>query len=42
MLEQVVLHGAQATSLKEVRFVLFGDDAEAKFRHEAERQLTAE
>jgi O-acetyl-ADP-ribose deacetylase (regulator of RNase III) len=42
MLEQVVLHGAHATSLKEVRFVLFGDEAEAKFRHEAERQLTAE
>ena len=42
MLEEVVLHGAQATSLKEVRFVLFGDEAEARFRDEAERQLTAE
>jgi len=42
MLEEVVLHGTQAISLNEVRFVLFGDEAEARFRHEAERQLTAE
>jgi len=42
MLEEVVLHSTQATSLNEVRFVLFGDEAEASFRHEAERQLTAE
>jgi O-acetyl-ADP-ribose deacetylase (regulator of RNase III) len=42
MLEEVVLHGALATSLTEVRFVLFGDEAEAAFRHEAERQLSAE
>ena len=42
MLEEVVLHGTQATSLNEVRFVLFGDEAEARFRHEVERQLTAE
>jgi O-acetyl-ADP-ribose deacetylase (regulator of RNase III) len=42
MLEEVVRHGAHATSLKEVRFVLFGDRAEAAFRGEAERQLAAE
>jgi O-acetyl-ADP-ribose deacetylase (regulator of RNase III) len=42
MLEEVVMHGGQATSLKEVRFVLFGNEAEAAFRHQAERQLTAE
>ncbi len=39
MLEEVVTHGASATSLSEVRFVLFGDEAEAAFRREAERQL---
>ncbi|HXN03853.1 MAG TPA: macro domain-containing protein [Candidatus Acidoferrum sp.] len=39
MLEEVARHGAHDTSLKEVRFVLFGDEAEAKFRAEAERQL---
>jgi len=42
MLEEVVAHGAHPTSLMEVRFVLFGDEAEAAFRHEADRQLTAE
>jgi O-acetyl-ADP-ribose deacetylase (regulator of RNase III) len=42
MLEEVVMHGAHATSLTEVRFVLFGDQAEAAFRGEAERQLSAE
>jgi len=42
MLEEVVLHGAQPTSLKEVRFILFGNEAETAFRDEAERQLTAE
>jgi O-acetyl-ADP-ribose deacetylase len=42
MLEEVVAHGAHPTSLKEVRFVLFGDEAEAAFRHEVERQLSAE
>ena len=39
MLEEVVTQGARATSLKEVRFVLFGDEADATFRREAERQL---
>ena len=39
MLEEVVRHGAHDTSLKEVRFVLFGDDADATFRVEVERQL---
>ena len=42
MLEEVVAHGAHPGSLKQVRFVLFGDQAEAAFRHEAERQLIAE
>jgi O-acetyl-ADP-ribose deacetylase (regulator of RNase III) len=42
MLEEVVAHGAHPTSLQEVRFVLFGDEAEAKFRTEAEQQLAAE
>ena len=42
MLEEVVRHGAHDTSLKEVRFVLFGDDADAAFRGEAERQLSVE
>ena len=39
MLEEVVRHGSGTTSLTEVRFVLFGDEAEATFRAEAERQL---
>ena len=42
MLEEVVAHGRNPTSVAEVRFVLFGDDAEAAFRREADRQLTAE
>lgn len=42
MLEEVVRYGAQDTSLKDVRFVLFGDEAEAAFRREADRQLSAE
>ena len=42
MLEEVATHAAQGSSLKEVRFVLFGDEAEATFRREAERQLAAE
>ena len=42
MLEEVAAHGAHPGSLQEVRFVLFGDQAEAAFRHEAARQLTAE
>jgi O-acetyl-ADP-ribose deacetylase len=42
MLEAVVAHAQTGTSLNEVRFVLFGADAEAAFRREAERQLSAE
>ena len=42
MLEEVVRHAAHDTSLKEVRFVLFGIDADAAFRREAERQLSVE
>ena len=40
MLEEVAAHGHTPTSLREVRFVLFGADAEAAFREEADRQLT--
>jgi O-acetyl-ADP-ribose deacetylase (regulator of RNase III) len=42
MLEEVVAHGAAFSSLKVVSFVLFGDDAAAAFRREAERQLSVE
>lgn len=42
MLEEVVTRGSDTTSLREVRFVLFGQEAEAAFRREAERQLAAE
>ena len=42
MLEEVVRYGVHHTSLKEVRFVLFGDESEAAFRGEAKRQLTVE
>ena len=41
MMEEVVALAPTATSLRDVRFVLFGGDAEAAFRVEAERQLTA-
>ena len=41
MIEEVVTLAPAATSLREVRFVLFGDDAESAFRSEAERQLPA-
>ena len=41
MLEEVVTHGRNPTSIRDVRFVLFGADAEAAFRDEANRQLTA-
>ena len=42
MLEEVVRHGSHDTSLEDVRFVLFGDGAEAAFRGEAQRQLSVE
>ena len=42
MLEEVVHHGSQPSSLTEVRFVLVGDEAEAAFRREANRQLGVE
>ena len=41
MLEEVVAHGRNPTTLREVRFVLFGADAESAFRDEAKRQLVA-
>lgn len=40
IVEETVAHCRGRTSLKDVRFVLFGDDAEAAFRREADRQLT--
>lgn len=39
MLEEVVSQCRQETSLREIRFVLFGQDAEAAFKAEADRQL---
>jgi O-acetyl-ADP-ribose deacetylase len=39
MLEEVAAHGNGPTSLKEVRFVLFGEAAQNAFRTEADRQL---
>ena len=43
MLEEVVASGRNPSSIRELRFVLFGADAEAAFRAEADRQLaTAE
>jgi len=43
MVEEVVAHSRTPTSVREVRFVLFGSQAEAAFRQEANRQLpTAE
>lgn len=41
MLQEVVAHAGHPSSLREVRFVLFGADAEAAFREEANRQLVA-
>jgi O-acetyl-ADP-ribose deacetylase (regulator of RNase III) len=42
MLAEVAEHARAGSSLREVRFVLFGDEAEAAFRAEAGRQLVAE
>ena len=41
MMEEVVALAPAATSLRDVRFVLFGDEAESAFRTEADRQLAA-
>jgi O-acetyl-ADP-ribose deacetylase len=41
MLEEVVAHSRSPSSIREVRFVLFGADAETAFRAEANRQLAA-
>ena len=40
MIEEVATHAQGQTSLEEVRFVLFGADAETAFRTEADRQLS--
>jgi O-acetyl-ADP-ribose deacetylase len=39
MLEEVAAHGRAPTSITQVRFVLFGQEAEEAFRLEADRQL---
>ena len=40
MIEEVATHARAGTSLTEVRFVLFGEDAADAFRREAERQFS--
>lgn len=42
MIGEVVEHARRGTSVRDVRFVLYGIDAESTFRQEAERQLSAE
>jgi O-acetyl-ADP-ribose deacetylase len=41
MLEEVVAHSQKPSSIRQVRFVLFGAEAESAFRDEANRQLVA-
>jgi len=41
MVEEVVAHGRKPSSIRQVRFVLFGAEAESAFRDEANRQLVA-
>jgi O-acetyl-ADP-ribose deacetylase len=41
MIEEVVAHSRKPSSVRQVRFVLFGGDAESAFRDEANRQLAA-
>jgi O-acetyl-ADP-ribose deacetylase (regulator of RNase III) len=41
MVEEVVAHGRNPTTICEVRFVLLGADAESTFRDEVNRQLMA-
>jgi O-acetyl-ADP-ribose deacetylase len=42
MIDEVVAHAGTASSLENVRFVLFGDEAESAFRREADRGLSPE
>ena len=42
MVEEVAAHAKAGTSLRRVRFVLFGVEAEGAFRREADRQLGVE
>jgi O-acetyl-ADP-ribose deacetylase (regulator of RNase III) len=42
MIEEMASHARVGTSLHDVRFVLFGGEAETAFRREADRQLSAE
>jgi O-acetyl-ADP-ribose deacetylase len=39
MVEEVIAHSRNATTIRQVRFVLFGEDAESAFRQEVDRQL---
>ena len=39
MVEEVIAHSRKPTTLRQVRFVLFGGDAESAFRDEVNRQL---
>jgi O-acetyl-ADP-ribose deacetylase len=39
MVEEVIAHSRNPTTLRQVRFVLFGTDAESAFRDEVNRQL---
>ena len=41
MVEEVVAHSRKPSSVREVRFVLFGAEAECAFRDEATRQLSS-
>jgi O-acetyl-ADP-ribose deacetylase len=42
MVEEVAAHAKAGTSLRQVRFVLFGVEAEEAFRREADRELDVE
>ena len=41
MIEEVIAHSRNPSSLRQVRFVLFGGDAESAFRDEVNRQLAS-
>jgi O-acetyl-ADP-ribose deacetylase (regulator of RNase III) len=39
MVEEVIAHSRDATTIRQVRFVLFDEDAQSAFRQEVDRQL---
>jgi O-acetyl-ADP-ribose deacetylase len=41
MVDEVIAHSQNPTTIRRVRFVLFGEDAETAFRDEVNRQLVA-